>query len=295
MAIQYVRAPFRVLDAVSPHLSARLALKLFRTPRRWPVPAWEQDVAAGAEPVRLASGHPGLSWGHGPPVLLVHGWEGRATQLGRFVAPLVARGFRVLGFDAPAHGAQPGKALHVLEYAQFLRGVVAEYGPLHGVIAHSMGAAAIGFAAHLPLRVERAVLISTPRSVEDVVSRFEVLLGLASRTREVLRARLENDVFRRSLAELDLALRPPRYLPATLLLATDDDADVPVADTQQLAAHWPRAHMRIALRAGGHRKVLRDDATIEAAVRFIAADAWVPRAAVAAAGDGNTAAARLAG
>jgi len=279
MAIAYVRTPFRLLEAVSPRLSARLARKFFTTPRRWPTPAWEQEIARGAEKIRLANGHAGLSWGHGRPVLLVHGWEGRVTQLGRFVAPLVARGFRVIGFDAPGHGEQPGKALTVLQYAQFLRGVIAEYGPLHGVIGHSMGASALAFAAARHLRVERAVLISIANSVGGVVARFEELLGLGAETRRIFRRRLETEIFRTPLAELDLSEHMPPFLPQTLLVATDDDRDVPVSDTQQVAAHWPKARMQIVLQAGGHRKLLRDARTIEAAVGFIAEEFWLPRAA----------------
>lgn len=272
MAIQYVQAPFRILDAVAPHLSAGLARRLFTTPRRWPVPAWEQPIARDAEAIRSAHGHRGLSWGQGPPILLAHGWEGRVTQLGRFVAPLVARGFRVLGFDAPAHGAQPGKTLNVLEYAQFLRMLTAEYGPLHAVVAHSMGASAFGFAARLPLRVERAVLISIANSVGGVVQRFEHLLGLPPRTRRLLRQRLERDVFHTAIDDLDLSARVPRFLPPTLLLATDDDRDMPVADTRLVGAHWPKARVHIASQAGGHRKVLRDERALAAAVDFIAGD-----------------------
>lgn len=279
MAIQYIRTPFRVLDAVSPRLSARQALRLFTTPRRWQPPAWEQEIARRAERIRLASGQAGWSWGHGRPVLLVHGWEGRVTQLGRFIDPLVARGFRVIGFDAPAHGGQPGKTLNVLEYAQFLRMLAAECGPLRAVIAHSMGASAIGFAARLPLRVERAVLISVATSVGGVAQRFEDLLGLAPATRKLLRHRLEADVFKTSIDELDLSVHVPRFLPPTLLLASGNDRDVPLADTQRVAAHWPKARLQIAPHAGSHRKVLRDPRVLEAAVDFIAEDAWRARPA----------------
>ncbi|HEX7043412.1 MAG TPA: alpha/beta hydrolase [Burkholderiales bacterium] len=277
MAIQYVQAPFRVLDAVSPRLGAQLALRFFTTPRRWPVPAWEQAIAQSAERIWLANGHTGFSWGHGRPVLLVHGWEGRVTQLGRFVEPLVAAGFRVIGFDAPAHGGHRGKALTVLGYAQFLRMVAAEFGPLHGVVAHSMGASAVGFAAQRPLRVGRAVLISAARSVDGVARRFEDLLALGARTRALFRRRLETEVFGAPLAELDLCRNVPAYLPPTLLLATDDDRDMPIEDTQEIAAHWPKARMQIALKAGGHRKVLRDWRVIDAAVRFLTEAAWLPR------------------
>ena len=277
MAIQYAKARFRALEAVSPRLAARLALRLFTVPRRWPAPAWELTVAQRAERIWLASGHTGLSWGRGRPVLLVHGWEGRVTQLGRFVEPLVAAGFRVIGFDASAHDAHRGKTLTVLEYAQFLRTVVAELGPLHGAIAHSMGASAVGFAARRPLRVGRAVLISIARSVGAAAQRFEDVLALGPRTRALFRRRLETEVFGAPVAELDLCRRVPAYLPPTLLLATDDDRDVPVEDTQEVAARWPKARMQIALKAGGHRKVLRDERVIDAAVRFLTEPAWLPR------------------
>lgn len=278
MAIQYGKAPFQLLDAIFPRLSARLALQRFVTPRRWPMPAWEQEIAERAKAIALADGYSGWSWGKGRTVLLVHGWEGRVTQLGRFIEPLTGRGFRVIGFNAPAHGEQPGKALNVVEYGRFLQRIVAEHAPLHGVIAHSMGASAFAFAARAPLPVERAVLISPANSVAGVVQRFEDLLDLSARTRSLLRQRLERKIFNGPLAELDLSARVPKFLPPVLLLATNDDQDVPIADTQRLALHWPNAHMKIAPRAGGHRKLLRDARAIEAAVRFLAEDAWIRQA-----------------
>lgn len=275
MPTQYAQAPFRILGMLSPRLTAGLALKLFTTPRRRKAPPWEQEIGATAEKIRLRSGHAGLSWGQGQPVLLVHGWEGRITQLGRFVAPLVARGFRVVGFTAPGHGEQAGEALNVLDYAHFLCRVATEYGPLQGVIAHSMGASAVGFAGG-NLSAQRAVLISPPRSVISVVERFEDLLALNWQPRRIFRYRLETEVFKTPLVDLDLARRP-RHLLQTLLLATDDDKDVPVADTQRLAVHWTDARLRVAQAAGGHRKLLRDDRVIHAAVEFVAGESsWRP-------------------
>lgn len=277
MAITQIQTPFRILDKVWPRLSTRLALKRFTTPRRWPMPAWEQEIARRAKTITLAGGHEGLSWGKGPIVLLVHGWEGRVTQLGRFIEPLVGRGFRVIGFTAPGHGAQPGKALNVIEYARFLQRIVAEHAPLHGVIAHSMGASSFAFAARAPLSVERAVLISPPNSVAGVLQRFEDLLGLPPQTRALFRRRLAHEVFREPIADLDLSAHVPAFLPRVLLLATNDDQDVPVDDTQRIALHWSNARMKIAPSAGGHRKLLRDDRAIEAAVRFLAEETSIRR------------------
>lgn len=277
MAIQYGSKALRILDAISPHLSARFAFRHFVTPRRWAVPMWEQKIAACATSIALSDGYPGWSWGEGPTVLLVHGWEGRVTQLGRFIEPVVARGFRVIGFDAPAHGRQPGKALNVVAYGRFLQRIVAEHAPLHGVIAHSMGASAFAFAAQAPMRVQRAVLISPPNAVADVVRRFEDLLSLSARTRTLLRGRLERELFKAAIADLDLSRHVPAFLPPVLLLATDDDQDVPIADTQRIARHWLNALMKIMPCAGGHRKLLRDERAINAAVQFIAEDTSIQK------------------
>ena len=43
-------------------------------------------------------------WGEGPPVLLVHGWEGHAAQFAGFIPRLLEQGFSAVAFDAPAHG-----------------------------------------------------------------------------------------------------------------------------------------------------------------------------------------------
>jgi pimeloyl-ACP methyl ester carboxylesterase len=269
MAIQYIQTPFRILDAISPRLSARLALKVFTTPRHWPIPESERAIARSAETIALSNGIVGMSWGRGAPVLLVHGWEGRVTQLGSFIEPLTARGFRVIGFNAPGHGGQWGKALNVIEYARFLRGAIAELGPLHGIIAHSMGASAVAFASQTPLPVERAVLISTIQSVGDVIGWFESLLALSAATREILRQRLEAEIFNTAIDNLDLGRRVPSNLPPALLLATDDDQDVPADATRRLAASWPRSDATVVANAGGHRKVLRDPRIVRTAVEFL--------------------------
>ena len=58
------------------------------------------------------------SWGAGPTVLLVHGWNGRGAQLGAFAPALVKSGYRVVTFDTPAHGRSPGRATNLPEISE---------------------------------------------------------------------------------------------------------------------------------------------------------------------------------
>ena len=94
---------------LAPRAGARLADRLWCTvpPRRRRV-----DPPAGGTPFQVkALGRAvlGRAWGEGPVVYLVHGWGGEHAQLGAFVAPIVARGHCVVGFDGLAHGrSDPG-------------------------------------------------------------------------------------------------------------------------------------------------------------------------------------------
>ena len=104
------RAALAVGAAVSPALAARWAEALFFTPPR-PRKA-RAALPPGATRVDVQSQYGRLavwSWGSGPAVYLVHGWGGRAEQLGAFVAPLVSRGLRAIAVDGPAHGASAGR------------------------------------------------------------------------------------------------------------------------------------------------------------------------------------------
>jgi pimeloyl-ACP methyl ester carboxylesterase len=78
------------------------------------------------------------SWGEGPTVLLVHGWSGRASQLARYAAPLVARGYRAVAVDGPGHGRSDGWFTNLPQMADALMAVQAQEGPFAGVLAHSV-------------------------------------------------------------------------------------------------------------------------------------------------------------
>ncbi|MGV9195387.1 alpha/beta hydrolase [Microbacterium sp. MC2] len=65
---------------------------------------------AGAEVVTY-------EWGDGDrTVVLIHGWNGRASQFATLARELVAEGYRVVAFDAPAHGASSGRHTYIHDW-----------------------------------------------------------------------------------------------------------------------------------------------------------------------------------
>ena len=94
----WIRAGFSTASRVAPDLTAAVAERCSSRPGGQPLAAVSATCFEGGAPLEIA-GMKAWSWGEGPIVLLVHGWNGRATQLGDFVAPLVERGYRVVAYE----------------------------------------------------------------------------------------------------------------------------------------------------------------------------------------------------
>ena len=80
VAFWMLRLAIRLLGLVSPALAGRWVYRLWFQPLRYPEPPQEKEWCRTAQP--LAVVHRGLrlavdSWGAGPTVLMVHGWNGR--------------------------------------------------------------------------------------------------------------------------------------------------------------------------------------------------------------------------
>ena len=147
-----LRTVFRTVGPLAPGLAARWAETLFCTPPRHQArPGEEAFLASGRRSsARWEGGELAVwEWGHGPSVLLVHGWGSRAARMSALAAALSARGFRVVAYDGPGHGRSAGRFASLPEFARALGAVGAAMGrPLHGLVGHSLGGAAVAAAFH---------------------------------------------------------------------------------------------------------------------------------------------------
>jgi pimeloyl-ACP methyl ester carboxylesterase len=285
-----IATSLRALEACSPALAAQVGIELmFRTSRRSLTPD-EEVVLRTGEPFTVRShGRELAAWtfGEGPVVLLVHGWNGRAAQLTPFVKPLVARGFRVVLFDAPGHGASEGSTSSLPHFADAIDHVLAQvtlpFAPAHAIVAHSMGGAATIYAMnrqlHAPSRaneralhdelpVRRFVLLASPIDVRDFVRVFTRVIGLTQRTQDEIARRVERR-FAIPLSDL-YAPKLAAELRAPLLVVHDEgDREVPVAYGRLLADAWADAELLVT-HGLGHVRILRDVSVVDRVVSFVA-------------------------
>ncbi|HEX6275212.1 MAG TPA: alpha/beta fold hydrolase [Polyangiaceae bacterium] len=271
VALGIVRAGFGALSRVSPRTAAFAAERLFLTPRRHDRPRRERELTSTARRFSIASDDGALAaweWGTaGERVLLVHGWEGRGTQLGAFVPPLVERGFRVVAFDAPAHGDSPGTLSSFFHFARSIARAARELEPLHGVIAHSMGGASAAWASRSTPLASRFVMIAPPADIRDFTSYADTMLGLTPRAVEELEARLGRR-FGVDLAEVHASRVGPGMKAPLLVIHDQDDREVPIQAGELVAGSWPAAEL-VRTQGLGHRRILREPAVVARAVEFL--------------------------
>lgn len=287
LALTAARLWLRVLAPTAPSFAAVCAERLFLTASRHRRPAREEAILASAESFQIPHHHsflPAWRWGTGAStVLLVHGWESRGSQLGAFVAPLVAQGLSVVAFDAPGHGDAPMRTASLVEHGRAVASAGAHLGPLHGVIGHSVGGAATLYATRLGLRVDRLALVSPPMSPDRFAAGFAKMLDLPLDLHQAMLARLESRYGVR-IDDLDVRADAERYAAPLLVVHDADDRVVPLSDGATLASRAPQGHL-VTTTGLGHTRILRAEAMLDAVVPFIAQGDRAPAFAASLEGD----------
>jgi len=266
----------RAAELVAPAVGGRVVT------RRWftvpPHPVVRQ--LTGGQPFTVtAQGASvrGVSFGAGPVVYLVHGWGGLGAQLGAFVKPLQDSGFRVVIFDAPAHGASdpgpsgPGRS-HGLEFGRALDAVAARFGPAHTVIAHSMGAVpALLAQVHGWLSTDRLVFLAPMRDLATHFDRFASQVGIGPRVRRGMTVATERWVGY-PVSGVDVLELSRQLAPVPLLVVHDRrDRETSHDDSVRLVANWAGPARLVSTDGLGHRRLLVDPGVIREVVGFVCA------------------------
>ena len=263
-----IRLFFAILGRISPALAGHFAAKLFCRPRHHGRPDRERTLIARGTPVPLPNGLNATAWGAGPVVLLVHGWEGRGAQLGAFVDPLVAAGYRVVALDGPAHGDSTGTSVTGPEFAQAIETARETIGPFAAVIAHSFGGFISLLAASRGLAADRLVVIGSPSSVPEVLREFQALIALPPRAMPYMVRALERRGGQR-IDSFDVATFVGHIDAPILIVHDTDDVEVPYENGPRLSELLGG---RLLTTSGhGHRRVLFAPDVVTDVVEFVEA------------------------
>jgi pimeloyl-ACP methyl ester carboxylesterase len=275
-AFRSMQATLRGVGDWVPDLAAAWVTRLFVTPQRFDTPprerAWE--IEARRSVVDTAAGlvhtyswpRASMPWERPAKhrAVLLHGWQGRGTQMCAFIDVLHDAGCDVVAIDGPAHGASPGTRADAGRFALALRDVVAAIGGADVVVAHSMGAGATVLALNDGMPVRAAVLISPPSSAEQIADDFSASLGLSKKMDAAFRRRIEQVFHPYMWNKLQIEKMAAQLTHVAGLIVHDvDDGEVPFARGAAVHAAWPGSTL-LATKGLGHRRVLRDPIVLRA-------------------------------
>jgi pimeloyl-ACP methyl ester carboxylesterase len=195
IVLGYYTKKLRLLESVSLTKAAESAFELLCTPytrkRTYDLP----PIFKKAEKQSFTFQHykiHGLRWkpakANGSTLLICHGFDSASYRFEKYINPLLAEGFEILAFDAPAHGLSTGKTINVLLYRDFILEVIKNYGPIHALMAHSFGGVAAALTIEQPTAkdIKRLVLIAPATETSRSIADFCKALKISERLKQAL-------------------------------------------------------------------------------------------------------------
>ena len=277
-----VRLGLTTSERLWPALGVRAAHRIFGTPLplKWlyraqaPGAGWRREAwsfeNASLGLYHLATQDSGAE--SAPVVLLVHGWGGHAGQMLTLAEAVASAALRPVLLELPAHGRSAGMMSNAPQFARAISYVVARLvadgHALRAVVAHSMGANALGVAAAQGLRAERLVLLAPPASAREFTRYFTHTFGLSEKTRLAMQRLFEaQEGF--LMAQLEPAAVGPRIVQPTLIVHDRDDRVNRFADAEAYRDAIKGAQL-VATQGLGHRRILKEEDVVRQVTRFIA-------------------------
>ena len=267
----FFRKVFPKIERFAPGVADKIAVYLFFRPLNFNATAEEEQAFQTSQvlPLEIA-GKKSItySWGEGKPVLMTHGWAGRGTQFRKFVAPFNENGYKVVSFDAPAHGRSFGQKTHMGEFKELIMKLEEIHGSFEATIGHSFGGAVNMYATLKGLSPKKMILISSPSVPEDILENFLSIIN-GHKDRLVYFKKYVREQFGVEFNEMSTYVMSESLEPLPMLIIHDlNDKDVPISHAISLQSKlsYPRFYQTEGL---GHNRILKNSSVINACIDFI--------------------------
>lgn len=273
LPLRILRATFPVVEKLAPRIADQLMLKFFYTPINFkPTPAEDEALSRSQQEVVDFNGKSivAYAWGEGKPILCTHGWAGRGTQFRKFVDPFIREGFKLVTFDAPAHGRSQGKRTNLREFQQVIIDLEKRHGPFHGSIGHSFGGVVNMFCKFNGMEIPRMIMIGSPTRTEDILDDFLLRINGSSARIQPFLDYIEN---RYGVAFDDVTairMAEKMNMGPVLLVHDTDDKDVGWKQAEALLPKLEQGRL-YTTRGLGHNRILKDEAVIQECLDFLQA------------------------
>jgi len=253
---------FALGSRLAPRLAAEFFYRTWGRTKRYPLPENEVATIESATRRKLTLGQNQIietyRWGQGPVALLVHGWHGRASQYWEVIEHLRLAGYKVVAFDAPAHGLSSGVKSDLPQMTAAVERVANQYEAIELVVAHSFGCLATARAIANGCKVNRVNFVAAPQSLRRATEGVLDTVGMSPRARAIFADLLElgygRDIWQKYDFE-EIGAELGRLAEVTVIHDLDD-REVPWQQGKKVSDSIPGSRF-LATNDLGHRRILR--------------------------------------
>ena len=275
LVLKYARTKFKLLSSISKRKAAEKAFELFCTPqfrtKKKDLPAVfkKSDKIEFRFEENMVRGY---RWNYPSEkkVLILHGFESSVLNFENYVEPLIKKGYEVLAFDAPAHGASTGEKITVVSYKSLVKYIWQNYGPLQSFITHSFGGLTLCLALEEIPHSEstKIVLIAPAVETKTAIDNFFQLLRLDNGVRIEFENIIEEQGGRPP-EWYSVSRAAPNLKGRVLFLQDKDDNLTPLSDVKPIMdKNYPNFQFVIS-EGLGHRKIYRSDQSFKRIMEFL--------------------------
>jgi len=276
LLLGYYKTKLKTIGLVSPRKAAEVAFRIFCTPYAGKIPKKVPPVFHKAEKLQFGMDGiiiRGFRWQpehpNGKKILIAHGFSSNSYKFEKYVQPLKKEGFEVLAFDAPAHGNSGGKLINAHIYKQALLQIEANFGPLYGIMGHSLGglAASLAFEALPGNENRKLVLVAPATETRRAVDNFFIMIRADARIKQAFTS-LINELTEHPVSYYSVS-RVVKSLHAPVLWIHDrQDTICPFEDVKPLLA-LDLPHTRFLITEHlGHSRVYKDNKVCSEILHF---------------------------
>ncbi|WP_353160448.1 alpha/beta hydrolase [Myroides odoratus] len=260
----------KFLQFFSLPLAAKFAQNLFITPIKFKTPKREKEMLTKSKRSKLYINaikkdivmyEYGINKKANKKALLIHGWNGRGTQLVTIANILIRQGYDIVSFDAPGHGFSPKTKTNLTEFIAAAFEIEKQFGPFDLVVGHSLGGMTTMNALRDGLKAKKAIIIGSGDVVQDVIEDFIKQLQLKPQIADIIKMRFEKQ-FNRTMDSYCVHTAAEQIDIPLLIIHDEDDIDVPIKAAYQIKKHAVNSQLMVTSGLG-HRKILGDKKVIE--------------------------------
>lgn len=263
----------KFLQFISPNLAKRFAAKLFITPKKHKMPKreWHMDKNSTQSKLYIPSINKHIhiyEYGEGiKKILLVHGWSGRGTQTVKIADELIKNNYKIISFDAPAHGKSHSKTTIMTEFIASIHQIDKTFGSFESIIGHSLGGMSIINAIKDGLIVDKGIIIGSGDLIQDIINDFIEKLKLKHKISVLMKDYLEKKLNQKM--EYYATSEAAKSISIPILIIHDKhDIEVSVKAAHNIYNNIKNSKL-ILTEGLGHRKILGDDFVIQNILKFI--------------------------